>query len=361
MTLEQKIAKAKAAGYSEAEIQGFLSKRPQSPGIPEQPATTGNPGNTQEPGLIKKGWDALNKPAEMSRDGLNQMMELHTQAQNAIAAKTGLPIGTEPTGNMARDVAANTPRIIGESVAEVAPSFIDRTSILTAGAGMALKGAGKVAGAALPKVAPMLEAGSGLQKGTLNAAFKDPGMIADFGGKLKASQLYNEIKEGASVAPRLRTNAKIASNAISEMAKGNPLPAPDAFKARKAVRALMKSKQYPMDDLLEAEKGLTEMVVSSANKADQMYVRAIRGEQMRNVSRLNKNGTTGPISAAIMAKIPMLAPFLSPAVQGGAASAAGAAAQMPAIAPLRTGAMVSAGLDRLAGKKQKEKRYGKRD
>lgn len=312
---------------------------------------TGNAGTDSQtpgkPGIMKQGWDALAKPAEMSREGWDMIAKSDAVQPNL-------------TGNMATDVIRGTPKVLAETAGEVAPSFIDRTSMLMGGAGMAAKGAGMAAGKALPKVAPMLEAGSGLQKGTLVAAFKDPKMIADFGGKLKASQLYNEIKEGASVAPRLRTNAKIASNAISDMAQGKVLSAPDAFKARKAVRSLMKSKQYPMDDLLKAEEGLTTMVFSSANKADQMYIRAIRGEQMRNLSRLNKNGTTGPISAAIMAKIPALAPLLSPAVQGASASAAGALSQMPAAAPLRAGAMVSAGLDRVSNrKKKKEKDNGR--
>lgn len=326
---------------------------------PKTPQSSGNPGVTaKEPGILGKAWNSLNKPVEMSKEGLTQMTDLGVQGQNALAEKTGLPIGTEPTGNLARDVVANVPRIAGETMSEVAPSFIDQTAILTAGAGSAIKAGGKVAGKVLPKVAPMLEAGSGLQKGTLVAAFKDPKMIADFGGKLKASQLYNELKAGASVPNHLKTNAKVASDAIAKMSKGDHLTAPDAFKARKAVRALMKSKQYPMDDLLKAEEGLEAMVFRSANKADQMYVRAIRGEQMRNVSRLNKNGTTGPISAGIMAKIPFLAPLISPAVQGGAASLAGAAAQMPMSTPLRAGAMVGAGLDRL--KSKKEKNRGKR-
>ena len=58
-------------------------------------------------------------------------------------------------------------------------------------------------------------------------------------------------------------------------------------------------------------------------------------------------------AAGIMAKMPFLAPFLSPAVQGAGASLAGAASQIPTTAPLRTGAMIGAGLDRLKSKKGK--------
>lgn len=320
-------------------ISNFKSKVTSTP-------STENPGVAKkEPGMLGKAWDALAVPAQKSKEGWDMI----AQSQ---AVKPNL------TGNLATDVIRGTPKVLAETAAEVAPAFIDRTAMLTAGAGLAAKGAAKVGGAILPKVAPMLEAGSGLQKGTLVAAFKDPKMIMDFGGRLKASALYNSIKEGATVPKHLQTNAKVVSDAMNQMSKGRTLTAPDAFKARKAVNALMKSKQYPMDDLLKTKEGLEAMVFSSVSKADQMYIRAIRGENMRHISRLNKNGTTGPISAAVMAKIPFLAPFLSPAIQGGAASAAGAVAQVSPKTIMNASTMVSAGLDRL--KTRKEKSRGKR-
>jgi hypothetical protein len=314
----------------------------------------------KQPGMIRQAWDALGKPAEMAKSGLQQMAGLQTDAQNAIAQKTGLPIGTEPTGNMVRDVVANIPRIGAESMAEVAPSFVDRASILTAGAAGAVKGAGMVAGKVLPKVAPMLEAGSGLGKGTLEAAYKDPGMIADFGAKVKASEMYNTIKEGSEIPTHLKTNAGLVKNAVDEMAKGNVLDARDAFKARKAVKALLGAKDsagsFPKDDLYLVKDKLDDMVFSSVKDADKMYQRAIRGEQMRNISRLNKNGTTGPVSAAVMAKIPALAPLMSPAIQGGAASAAGAASQIGTAGVAQAGgvgSMLDQGFQKLANRKGK--------
>lgn len=306
---------------------------------------TGSTGVPEPLGMPAKVWGAMNKPSEMSREGL-------TTIAQSEALKPNL------TGNLATDVIRGTPQIAAETLAEVAPSFIDAIAIATGGAGMAAKGAGMAAGKLLPKMAPMLEAGSGLGKGTLVAAFKDPKMIMGFGAKLKASALYNEIKQGASVPAHLRTNAKVVSDAMNKMAKGYTLTAPDAFQARKAVNALMKSKQYPMDDLIQTKEGLEAMVFSSVKQADQMYVKALRGESMHHISRLNKNGTSGPISAAIMAKMPFLAPFMSPAVQGASASAAGAVSQMPASSALKAGAMVSAGLDRLKGKKARNR--GKR-
>lgn len=423
------------------------------------------PAQPKEQGIVSKAWDAAAIPAQKSREGLDMIAQSET-------------LKPELTGNLATDLIRGTPQVLAETAAEVAPSMIDRTAIATAGAGMAAKGAGMVAGKVLPKVAPLLEAGSGLQKGTLVEAFKDPKMIMDFGAAKKAKQLYEEAKVGlretggnkffrggstfdaAKIDPAfgvnitpskaaaefyaksggkveeflLRPGAKVVSREemltrvypgwktwktsgknfgieedmrLVEEAKNlgfdaikandsmvglrviNPavlsasapmvakipthkqvvltalrkltdgtLSAPEAFEARKSIRALKKSKAYSYDYLDDAEKLITEKVISSANKADQMYVRAIRGEQMRNISRLNKNGTTGPISAGIMAKIPVLAPFLSPALQGAGASAAGAAAQMAPATALKAGSMAGVALDRLKAKKERNR--GKR-
>ena len=100
----------------------------------------------KQPGLLGKAWNALNLPAEKSREGLDLLANMVPAA--------------EPTGNVVRDVALNIPRVMAESVAETAPGFINRESILTAGAAKALapvvgpaanlaaKGAEKVKGAA---------------------------------------------------------------------------------------------------------------------------------------------------------------------------------------------------------------------
>jgi len=338
-TLTDAVKKAASSMGGQATPQSNFEKM-------KQMASQGNYG--------KAAWAGLGVPEEMSRSGLNQMMDLQNKAQNFAAEKTGLPIGTEPTGNLPRDIAANVPRIAGESIAEVAPSFIDRNAILIGMGGMAMKAGGMAAGKILPKLAPTLEAGSGLQKGTLVEAFKDPGMIADFGSKLKASALYNEIKEGASVPKHLRTNAKVVSDAMNNMSQGKMLSAPDAFEARKAVNALMKSKNYPIDDLLKTKEGLEAMVLGSVKEADKLYRRAILGEQMRNYARLNQSGKPGPISGAIISKIPFMAPLISPVVHGAGVSAAGAASKASPRAIANTSAGAAALLNALKANKKKE-------
>lgn len=318
-------------------------------------------GAPKQQGMGSKVWNALDVPRQVAQKTLTGLTNAQNTVQNTIAEKTGLPIGTEPTGNMARDVIANVPRIMGESAAEVLPSFVDRTAILTAGAGTGLKAGGKVAAMGIRKMAPMLEAGSGLQKGTLAAATHDASIIKDFGAKAKAQALYEEAKKGATTFGK--KSAKLVGDAFHNINQGAMLTAPDAFKTRKVVRQMLKSKSapYPTDDLIELEQNLTDMVFRSTNKADALYKRAIQGEQMRNISRLNKNGTTGPMSAAVIAKIPALAPLISPAVQGVAASAAGAAGRMAPSTIAKAATMpeiISQGFTRLSdrNKRKKEKR-----
>ncbi len=336
------------------------------------------PAAPKEPGMLGKAWNALEVPAQKAEQAITGLTDVQNTIQNKAADATGLPIGTEPTGNLTRDVIANTPRIMGETAAEVLPGAIDRTAILTAGVGgLGAKVAGKVAGKLLtgakipltstkiPGIAPWLEKGSGLQPGTLVEAFKDPKMIVDFGRKLRAQELYNEAKQGATLPKTLleARNIRIADKAIKAMADGKVMTSPDAFNARKAIRALIranqKSKAYNDDFLLQAEEGLTAMVFSGVNKADKLYQGAIRGEQMRSYGRLTQKGQQGAVTTVATHLLPnWLKPVYSPLLQGAGASAAGAAAQIPVRGALKAGAMVGAGLDRLKSKK-KEKHRGK--
>src|SRR3990167_199115 len=79
-------------------------------------------GKTETPqtGIIQKSWNALGKPEQLSREGLTKL--------------SGMVPNPEPTGNMAMDIMKGTPRVIGDTLAETAPGFVSRGSILTAGA-----------------------------------------------------------------------------------------------------------------------------------------------------------------------------------------------------------------------------------
>lgn len=316
-----------------------------------------------QPSMGQKVWDGLQKPSQMAQSGLQQMSDLQTDAQNAIAQKTGLPIGTEPTGNLVRDVVAGAPKVMADTMAEVAPKFIDRTSLLTMGAGAAAKGVGMAAGKVLdaaPSIAKPLENVAGLKPGTLKAAFQDPSMIADFGAKAKASDLYNSIKDGSTIPKQLRTNAGLVRDAIDQMNDGAVLDARDAFKARKAVKALLGAKDgsgsFPKDDLYAIKDQLDNMIFSSVKDADQMYKRAIMGDQLRSPFPLNNNGTSSKMGAAVMRVMPMwLKPAFSPLAQGSVASGLGAAAQASPEAITGAGGvsgMIDSGFDRLKKRKK---------
>src|ERR1019366_9700998 len=77
-------------------------------------------------GLIGKGWDFLQKPEQMSRQGLQQIAGM-------------IPEG-KITGNLPMDVLRGTPRIAANTMAEAAPGFVSRGALLTAGAMPVAKG-----------------------------------------------------------------------------------------------------------------------------------------------------------------------------------------------------------------------------
>src|SRR3972149_3961701 len=80
--------------------------------------------------FLQQRWENLAKWAPMAESGLRKLTDAEVSAQNYIAQKTGLPIGTLPTGNVIRDLIANTPRIVGETLTETAPQFISRPALV---------------------------------------------------------------------------------------------------------------------------------------------------------------------------------------------------------------------------------------
>src|SRR5580704_6173424 len=114
-------------------------------------------------GLMGKAWDLLGKPEQMSRQGLGQLAQM-------------VPEG-KITGNMAGDIARGTHRILANTLAQAAPGFVSRGSLLTAGAMPVAKGIGAAAEAVGPGIAGQLESLSGMKPGLLGKAFKDPSLI----------------------------------------------------------------------------------------------------------------------------------------------------------------------------------------
>ena len=84
-------------------------------------------------GLFKKGWDALQIPSEMSREGWDM-----------LAKRAGPQVAPEYTGNLPRDIAMNTGRVMAETARDTAPGFVDRTSIILGAAGKGLEMGSKI-------------------------------------------------------------------------------------------------------------------------------------------------------------------------------------------------------------------------
>lgn len=130
--------------------------------------------------LAQSAWEGLQVPEKVANYVLPKLTNLQSNIQNTIAQKTGLPIQEEPTGNLARDVVANIPRIAGETASQVYPGMVDRNSLLLAAAtGGASKLAGtemaqKAGNAVLNAAASGVEKTVGIESAKVINLFKKP-------------------------------------------------------------------------------------------------------------------------------------------------------------------------------------------
>lgn len=287
----------------------------------------------ENPSLIKRGYDALAVPERMSREGLGQLAQMVPSA--------------EPTGNMARDLALNTPKVLAESVAEVAPSFISRGAMITGGA---LKGAGMVGRALKPILkagASQVESLSGAVPGALTAAYKDSSLIGA-PGKKAVQQLYQEGKEslGGGFRQTLKEipDKKQFVDEAFKLAKKGELSPAEALEARKSLDSVKKSVAGPY---FEEVRGKLDKIAKVAfEKGDAAYQRAVKAESLRNLIPQNKYGGASAFKTGIITLLEGLAEAgglpkvvartaqaaMSPLAAGTVATAAGMGSR--AIAPL---------------------------
>jgi len=331
-------------------------------------------GQAEGKGLLGKAWDALGVPEEMSREGLTKMAEM-------------VPEGTM-TGNVPLDMITGTPKIAAETLAEVAPGFVSRGSMLMGGAAKGLKYVKPLAKSFGKGVAGQLESLSGAEKGSLAAAFKDPSLMFRQGkeaagklyqeakgagkallkkrsvekaikpiqekgvralkakfpktikGTLEKGNLESAIKSEVSVAKqaaikeadelkKLTKSKKIADSSVDKLNEGTLTPY-EAFRARKAVDSMYGSKKYIADDLSDLRKGFDKSAKSSKNisDADRMYQRGMYSESLRTILPQNKYGGASPFKMMMGALAAPIAPLLSPAAQGMGASALGTVAKV---------------------------------
>lgn len=293
-------------------------------------------------------WGALAIPEKMSREGLVKMA-------------SAVP-GMEPTGNMPLDIAANTPKILAETVAEAAPGFISRGSILTAGALKGAKIAAPIIKGAGSQIAKGAESISGLEyktPGVLTAAAKDASLL--FGkGRKAVGELYTSAIDKTNVRPifgQAMTHKEILDEALKSAWLGSLTPE-EALIARKTLDEAKRS--MPTYSYHEMRKVFDAVAKTISKGADAAFSRAVKSEALRNILPTNKLGGTSIMKSAL-GSIAGLAPLaaMSPLVQGTVATGAGLAAR--GLAPfasnaVRTGAMAggtSAALAALRAQRQK--------
>ncbi len=275
----------------------------------------------EEPGMLRKGFDMLNKPSEMSREGLGQLAEMVPKP--------------EPTGNLPLDLVKGAPRIAAETMAEAAPGFIDATSIITAGAAKAVKPIAKglkMGGRVLSQVGRL----SGATPEALQAVSKDASLLLAPGRKAagKAVGAAADAAKGALRLDQIAEPKKLIDTAEA-LAKRGKLTPGEAVRARQEVDNLFDSKTITE----QAQRRLRKLFDSVAKgskeimDADKGFVRGAHAERLRSPVPLTKTGEprqfiTGLLGASALhnpAAALAGAPLYSPLVQALIAAGGGAA------------------------------------
>lgn len=285
------------------------------------------PEQTKERGVFGKTWDALAVPAEKAKEGLSTIAQMVPITQAAIAAHLGVNASPEPTGNVVRDVVAGYPKIAAETMADVAPGFINRTSLV---APVALKGA-KVAAPAIKGigkgVAKAAEALSGLEHktpGVLTEAANDPFLIFGQGTK-KAGKLFDEMMDKGRIRKsfgRLK-NEPLIDEALAAADNGTLTPE-EALVARQTLDASKKS--YPRFAYRNMRDTFDAVAKTKSAEADKAFSRAVRSDALRMPLATNKHGGTSAFKlggGAVTGTVPLM----SPALQGIVASLLGIGAK----------------------------------
>lgn len=317
----------------------------------------------QSKGMLGQAWEDLKVPEEKSREGLNMIVNAGVRGQNWLANKTGLPIGTEPTGNMARDMAANTPRMIGESVAQVAPSFVSRGAIVTGGLLKAAPYVMDAVGAPAEWAADQAGKQSGLinkGKNLLKEAFQKPLLM--FGrGKDAANAMYSEVQGPAGLQigktlASIREPGKFVDKAL-ELADSGGLGTDEALMARRELDAMQKTVTKTF--YRKAREVFDNIAKQDYTGADEAYHMADKSEALRSLSAINKTGKTqSALKGAAMLLKPATSVLYSPIVQSGIASTLGAAykgvnAAAGAVPEIVNGIGIADNLKKLMGDRKK--------
>lgn len=275
-------------------------------------------------GIIGKTWDALSVPEKMSREGLEKM--------------AGVIPEFEPTGNMVRDIAFNTPRILANTVAEAAPSFISPESIVTAGtlkAGKFAKPLIKAGGRGIAKVA---EGISGLEyktPGVLTEAAKDATLMWGKGTK-KAGKLFDELADKGRIRKtfaRATSPKDLLDEALNAADDGSLTPE-EALVARRTLDKIKKT--LPDYSFRQMRETFDSIAKTKSAQADKAFSRAVKADALRTPFATNKSGGTSIAKGflgTLAGGVPnaLMSPFLQALVASGVGLGARGAGKLASV------------------------------
>ncbi len=301
----------------------------------------------KERGILGKGWDALAIPERMSREGLKMIADASKNDQGF-------------TGNLPRDIASHTGEVAMDTLAETAPSFVNRASIVTAGL---LKGA-KVAaplvkglGKGLAKTAESLSGLEHKTPGVLTEAANDPSLIFGQGTK-KAGKLFEDLQDKGRIRQafaRATDNKSLVDDALKAVDDGSLTPE-EALIARRSLDKIKRNiPGFAYKSMRQAFDGVAK---TKSKQADAAFSRAVKSEALRQAFGINKHGGTSAFKLGGGAVTGTL-PLMSPALQGMVATLLGVGAKgVGALArtPIQSGSAVGSLLDLLNKDQRHENR-----
>lgn len=297
---------------------------------------------TKERNLIQKSWNALAVPEQMSREGLGKLADM-------------VPEG-KMTGNMVADIVRGTPKVLAETLAEGAPSFISRGSLLTAGALRGAKAAAPLAKMAGRQIAKAAEGISGLEyktPGILEEAAKDSKLIFA-PGKESAGRKFAEFMDKTKIRKsfgRATSPKELIDDAMKAFDEGTLTPQ-EAVIARQTLDGVKKS--LPRHSFNEMRAQFDSIAKTISKEADVAFSRGVKADALRNVFPQNKLGGSS-IAKGILGFLGGVAPSMamSPLVQGSVATGVGTLSRLFPRSPIPAGTTIGA-LANLIGRNSKE-------
>jgi hypothetical protein len=275
----------------------------------------------------------LKAPEKMSKQGLDM-----------IANATPETVGGPMTGNLPLDLLKGTPKVLAETAAQVAPGFVSKGAILTAGAMQGLKAATPLIKMAARGTGSQLESLSGAAPGMTKAAAEAPLLnpIQLQHGRKAASAIYEAGKEiGGGISPEFTQESdklQFVKKAVEKAARGELTPE-EALEARKELDRIKKT--VP-GIFYRTNKAVLEPISDQVfASADEAHRAGIMAESSRQIMPQNKYGGTSAFKTGIITALQAIKRegglpgkvigtagqlAMSPAAVGAAATVAGDAA-----------------------------------